>query len=165
MPETELIDVITIDRKKTGEVLPRKEFVPQKKHFLSVHVWVKNSKGQFLMQKRLPTRKVEPNMWSIHGGLADAGETSLEAAKRETLEEIGLKIENPVLVYQNPEPDPWGGMVDVWLAYSEAKIEDLTLQPTEVSDVRWFSMNELEDYIKQGKVSSLILFALPYVKD
>ncbi len=164
MAETELVDVITINREKTGEVLPRKEFVPQKKHFLSVHVWVKNSKGQFLMQKRLPNRRVDPNMWSVHGGVADTGETSLEAAKRETLEEIGLKIENPVLVYQNPEPDPWGGMVDVWFAHSEAKIEDLTLQPTEVADVRWFTPQELEDYIKQGKVSPNILFALPYVK-
>lgn len=164
MSELELVDVITIDRKKTGEVLPRKEFVPQKKHFLSVHVWVKNSKGQFLMQKRPAHRHVDPNMWSIHGGVADAGETSLEAAKRETLEEIGLKIENPVLVYQNPEPDPWGGMVDVWLAHSEVNIEDLTLQSSEVSDVRWFDMDELNSYIKQGKVSSLILFALPYVK-
>lgn len=164
MSETELVDVITVNREKTGEVLPRKEFVPQKKHFLSVHVWVKNSKGQFLMQKRPAHRHVDPNMWSIHGGVADAGETSLEAAKRETLEEIGLKIENPVLVYQNPEPDPWGGMVDVWLAHSEAKIEDLTLQPSEVSDARWFDIDELDSYIKQGKVSSLILFALPYVK-
>lgn len=164
MSELELVDVITVNREKTGEVLPRKEFVPQKKHFLSVHVWVKNSKGQFLMQKRPAHRHVAPNMWSVHGGVADAGETSLEAAKRETLEEIGLKIENPVLVYQNPEPDPWGGMVDVWLAHSEVKIEDLTLQPSEVADARWFTPQELEDYIKQGKVSSLVLFALPYVK-
>ena len=164
MSETELVDVITINREKTGEVLPRKEFVPQKKHFLSVHVWIKNSKGQFLMQKRLPNRRVDPDKWSIHGGVADAGETSLEAAKRETLEEIGLKIENPVLVYQNPEPDPWGGMVDVWLAHSEVKIEDLTFQPTEVADARWFDIKELNSYIKLGKVSPHILFALLYVK-
>ncbi len=164
MSENELVDVITIDRKKTGEILPRGQFFSQKKHFLSVHIWIKNSKGQFLMQKRLPTKKVDPNMWSIQGGVVDAGETSLAAARRETLEEIGLKIENPVLVYQNPEPDPWGGMVDVWLAHSEAKIEDLTLQSSEVADARWFDMEELNSYIKQGKVSPHILFALPYVK-
>ena len=164
MSETELVDVISLNREKTGEVLPRGLLYPQKKHFLSVHVWVKNSQGQFLMQKRLPNRHVDPNMWSVHGGVADAGETSLDAAKRETLEEIGLKIENPVLVYQNPEPDPWGGMVDVWLAYSEAKVEDLVLQQTEIADVRWFNREELEDYIKQGKVSPHILFALDFVK-
>lgn len=164
MSETELVDVITINREKTGEVLPRGQLFSQKKHYLCALVWIKNSKGQFLMQRRPAHRHVAPNMWSIQGGVVDTGETSLDAAKRETLEEIGLKIENPVLVYQNPEPDPWGGMVDVWLAHSEAKIEDLIIEPREVADVRWFTPQELEDYINKGKVSSHILFALPYVK-
>ncbi len=164
MSETELVDVITLGRKKTGEVLPRGQLFPQKKHYLCALVWVKNSKGQFLMQKLPAHRHVDPNMWSIQGGVVVTGETSLDAAKRETLEEIGLKIENPVLVYQNPEPDPWGGMVDVWLAHSEAKIEDLTIEPREVADISWFDIDELDSYIKQGKVSPHILFALPYVK-
>lgn len=164
MSENELVDVITLNRQKTGEVLPRKLLFPQKKNYLCVLVWIKNSKNQFLMQKRMPHKLVDPDLWSVHGGVVDSGETSFQAAQRETLEEIGLKLEDMVLVYQNPEPDPWGGIIDVWLAHSDTAVEDLVLRTEEVADVRWFSISELEDYINQGLVSPHILFALPYVK-
>ncbi len=162
MSETELVDEITLSRQKTGKVLPRGEFFKQKRHFLCVNVWIKNSDNLYLMQKRVMSKKVDPGLWSVCSGVVESGETSLKAALRETEEEIGLRlsIEDMCLLYQNPEPDPWGGMVDVWLAKADVEIENLQIQPREVEEVRWFSLPELHDFIRLGKVSPHILFAL-----
>lgn len=162
MSETELVDEITLLRQKTGKILPRGEFFKQKKNFLAVHVWIKNSDNLFLMQKRVASKKVDSGLWSVCGGVVASGETSIEAAVRETEEEIGLRLnaENMYLLYQNPEPDPWGGMVDVWLAKTDVEIKNLSIQPKEVEKARWFSLLELQDFIRKGKVSPHIIFAL-----
>ena len=165
MSETELVDEITLSRQKTGKILPRGEFFKQKKHFLCVNVWIKNSDNLYLMQKRVMSKKVDPGLWSVCGGVVESGETSLAAAMRETEEEIGLRLNTKAmcLVHQNPKPDPWGGMVDVWLAKADVKVENLRIEPKEVEEVRWFSLQELRDFIEKGKVSPHIIFALPWI--
>ncbi len=165
MSESELVDVIDLSRRKTGEVLPRGQLFAQKKHFLSVHVWLVNSRKQFLLQKRNSDKKVDPGLWSVCGGVVKSGETSLQTAIRETGEEIGLNLcpEDMRLVMQCPECDKWGSLVDVWLAKVDVSLQDLSLRKNEVSDAGWFDVEQLKWMFASGEASPNISFAFPAI--
>ena len=77
MPDDELVDVIDLNRCKTGEVCRRGDLRRLHKNFLSVHIWIVNSQNQFLVQKRSLSQKADPGKWSITGGVVDYGESSL----------------------------------------------------------------------------------------
>jgi len=64
----------------------------------SVHIWVYNSKGQVLIQKRSKDKDSYPSLWDISAaGHVSAGETIKGAAQREIYEELKLKIKGPEL--------------------------------------------------------------------
>lgn len=116
-----------------------------------VHVCIFNSKNEMLIQQRQPWKEGWPNMWDITvGGSALAGEDSIEAAERETLEEIGYKInlsnERPFFTI-NFEV----GFDDYYLVEKEIDIESLTLQYEEVKAVKWASREEVLQLIEEGK--------------
>lgn len=90
-------------------------------------------------------------MWDITvGGSALAGESSHEAAERETLEEIGYKInlsnERPFFTI-NFE----AGFDDYYLVEKEIDIESLILQYEEVQAVKWASREEVLQLIEEEK--------------
>jgi 8-oxo-dGTP pyrophosphatase MutT (NUDIX family) len=59
-----------------------------------INAFVKNSKGQLFIPRRSSSKRVFPNGLDMGvGGLVQAGETYLEAFKRETLEELNLDVD------------------------------------------------------------------------
>lgn len=121
----------------------------------SVHTWIQNSKGEFLIQKRTPNKKFFPNMWSQTGGGVDTGETTLQAALRECKEELGIDI-NPnnmelILSFKRKYD-----FVDVWLVKQDIDISELVLQEDEVADVKWATIDEIKDLMNSGKLAKSI---------
>ena len=100
--------------------------MPEGDYHLSVHVWIQNSRGEFLNTKRSPN-KGYPNMWESTGGSALAGDDSLTAALREVKEETGLllKPERGHILHQYAGEDCH---TDVWLFETDFSLEDVTLQ-------------------------------------
>lgn len=121
----------------------------------SVHTWIQNSKGEFLIQKRTPNKKFFPNMWSQTGGGVDTGETTLQAALRECKEELGIDI-NPnnmelILSFKRKYD-----FVDVWRVKQDIDISELVLQEDEVADVKWATIDEIKDLMNSGKLAKSI---------
>ena len=59
-----------------------------------VNVFVKNSKGQLFIPRRSSSKRMFASGLDMSvGGLVQAGETYLQAFKRETLEELNLKVD------------------------------------------------------------------------
>ena len=146
----ELWDIYDKNRLLTGRTIERGNKL-KKGDFLVVHVCIFNSKNEMLIQQRQPWKEGWPNMWDITvGGSALAGEDSIEAAERETLEEIGYKInlsnERPFFTI-NFEV----GFDDYYLVEKEIDIESLTLQYEEVKAVKWASREEVLQLIEEGK--------------
>ncbi len=77
---------------KLGRLHERGTPMREGEYHLSVTVWIANSRGEFLISKRAPAKN-SPNMWEPTGGGALAGEESLDAALRETKEELGLTLD------------------------------------------------------------------------
>ncbi len=87
----EYLDILDEEGKKTGVTRSYSDAHREGLIHRSVHVWFFNPEKGLLLQKRSSTRAAYPNHWDISAsGHISAGQTSLEAAKRETEEELGV---------------------------------------------------------------------------
>ena len=117
--------------------------IPNGLNKLSVHVWIVNDNGEYLLQQRVNTAKKFPNMWGQTGGGAIAGESSWDACVRETVEELGLTPdpEKSVLVGTIKRPMDF---VDIWLVHSNANISEIKPQASEVQSVKWATLADIQ---------------------
>ena len=121
--------------------------IPDGLNKISVHVWFINDNNEFLLQQRVATAKKFPNMWGQTGGGAQSGESSWDTCVRESVEELGLKpdIKKSVWIGTIKRPKDF---VDVWLVYTDANIDDLQFQPSEVQNAKWASLSDIEQMQK-----------------
>lgn len=128
----ELWDVYDENRVLTGRLHRRGDFLPSGDYHLSVHIWILNSHGEFLLTKRSPNKGF-PNMWEATGGAALAGDDSLTAAIREVREETGLELAPEkgecVISYRGKDH-----FTDVWLFKQDFNIADVQLLEGETCD-------------------------------
>lgn len=115
-----------------------------------VRIVVEDEAGNVLLQKRAPTLLMNPNLWdNAASGHVDAGEDWLEAAERELAEEIGLTgVELKEWRRYKYERETLDGLklrrFNTTYRVTVPHDTHFTLQPEEVSEVRWFSREELE---------------------
>ena len=115
------------------------------KYHLIVHVCIFNTAGQMLIQKRAHRKRAWPDLWDISaGGSAVAGEDSFQAAERETKEELGLLID---LSDQRPHfsINYSRGFDDFYAVIRDVDLNTLTLQESEVAQVRWATLREVRE--------------------
>lgn len=146
----ELWDLYDEYRIPTGKTHVRGEKMNKGDYHIAVHVWVINSKGQFLLQKRHEEKIGFPGMWECSAaGSAIAGDDSISAAIREMKEEIGLDgdIERFEFLYSVKFEN---GFDDIYIYRDDVDIEKLVLQPEEVTDVKWAYPDEIAKMISDG---------------
>ncbi len=128
-------------------------------HFLDfpaegVMIVVTNKKGEICMIKS-PRYQTQTLQWEIPGGLMEEGENPKETAKRETFEETGYQIKNMRTIYSchplNSVSDKKIHIVFAELAAKEQSDYDLN----EVSEVRWFSFQEVKKMIQNKEISDM----------
>lgn len=145
-------DVLTSDGKKTGRRVKREHynrFQPGEYH-LVVHIWILNSKGQFLIQKRSEKRQPMPGEWAATSGSALAGEVSSAAAARELKEELGISLKTNQLHFLKRFVRK-NSLIDLWWACVDTQAETLTLQQEEVTQAKWVSPEQLRQMIDQNE--------------
>ena len=144
-------DLYTQDRVKTGQTMLRGDPVPEGLFHLQVHVCIFNEHGEMLIQQRQSTKRWYAGLWDYSvGGSAVAGDTSLAAAERETLEELGLQVS---LAGRKPAVTRWyGAMIDdYYILPLNVALSDLHLQREEVQAVRWASREDILTLLAQGQ--------------
>ena len=144
-------DLYTKDRVKTGQTMLRGDRVPEGLFHLQVHVCIFNSRGEMLIQQRQVTKRWYAGLWDYSvGGSAVAGDTSLAAAERETLEELGLRVS---LAGRMPAVTRWyGAMIDdYYILPLDADLSGLTLQKEEVQAVRWAAREDILALLAEGR--------------
>ena len=140
--ETEYWDVLDENRNPTGRLHRRIDPMQNGDYHTVIHVWIMNSKGQFLITRRAFNKLGWPGMWEIIGGSATAGEGSLESAIREAQEECGIVLlpENAELICTERKAHAF---VDSWLFRQEFDLGDVVLQEGETIDVRAATWDEI----------------------
>ena len=158
----ELWDLYDKNHNVTNFSIHRDEPIPEGLYHLSVHMWIVNSKGEFLIQKRSANKKKFPNMWSMTGGAVLKGENSEQGAIREAAEELGIALDmnNASVVHTIVRKD---NFVDVWLIHQDFDISQIKKQDEEVSEVKWASIEEINGLIQNNLFTPSVLEGLSIV--
>lgn len=159
----ELWDIFDGNGNKTGETVNRGKTMRQDEYHLVVHIWIKNSNGEFIFTKRT-SNKTFSNMWQTTGGSAIGGDDSLQAALREVKEEIGidLSITNGKCLFRlKRQHHDFPDFVDVWLFKEEVDITKVVYQPEEVCGAKWATPNQIHSLIELGE----FLDTFTYIED
>ena len=122
--------------RRTGRTMLRGEEEPAGLYHLAVHIWPRNSRGEFLVQRRAPGVQWKPNLWAVTGGSAIAGEDAQAAARRELREEIGYDARDGELeqVACLRRTNSFCGVFSLRIDWPA---EQFVLRPEEVSAVQW----------------------------
>ncbi len=150
MEEIEKRDLYDENKNLTGETMYKGEEIPEGKYIVVVLVYIQNSEGKFLIQKRSERKN---GKYATTGGHPKSGESSLEGILTEVKEEIGLDI-NPekIELYYGGRSDEERVFWDDYYAKIDVpNIENLQLQEEEVASVHWFSADEIHELMKQDK--------------
>lgn len=156
----ELIDIVDADGNPTGKKALKSEIHKKGWYHNTIHLWLYNAKAEVLLQQRSHKKVIYPLLWDVSvAGHIDAGETFLEAALRETEEEIGLKLSATALQkigtrlhkseYNN------GAIKDyefhqVYISKIESSIEALTPQEDEVEALKFVNFSKFENLLKNS---------------
>ena len=85
-------------------------------------------------------RLAAQNRYSALAGFVDHAETIEEGVAREVMEEAGIKVKNVRYHSSQPWPFPSSLMIG---CHAEAATTDINMDPEEMTDVRWFSREEV----------------------
>ncbi len=145
----ELWDIYDKNRNKTGRQAVRGEGLAPGDYHLVVHIWIKNTKGQYLISKRAAT-KANPLIWETTGGSAVLGDDSLTAALREVEEELGLQLDpnSGECIYTDMREDDFR---DVWFFQRDVELDELIFQKEEVCDAQWATEEDIRAMIVAGE--------------
>lgn len=145
----ELWDLYDVCMEKTEKTHIRGQKVPADYYHLVVHIYPINKEGKLLIQKRADSLLLKPGIWAATGGAVIAGESLWEGCQRELKEEVGIVAtkENSELVTIFRRIDHF---TSVWLVHTDIPFNQIQLQKEEVSEVKWVSIEELKQMVKQG---------------
>lgn len=152
----EQIDVLTPDGAFTGVVESKPEVHRRGLWHRAAHVWIVTPDRRVLLQRRAFTKESWPGLWDVSvAGHLNAGEGALDAALRETHEELGLALDAlalrhlATLRYQAVLRD--GAYIEnefheIFLTVRDVTLEELTLDPEEVAQVALVAIEEIDRY-------------------
>ena len=137
-------DLYDKNSNKTGLTYFKGDVIPSGYYPMVVMIAIQNSKGEFLMQKRVERKG---GGWGVTGGHPKKGESCLEGIITEVQEELGINISNQEIIEFNSGCDG----TDCYKMYYtklDLNIEDFKIQEEELSEVKWFSIKKLEEMVK-----------------
>lgn len=139
-------DLYDENKEKTGEIIEKGQPIPKGRYYITVVVWMQNSKGEFLIQKTVPEKY---HMWSTTGGHPKSGENSLQGIVTEIKEELGLSVnQDDLVLFKTIKTDD--DFVDIYYLKCDYDINDVIVQTDEVEQVKWATTEEIKKLIEEG---------------
>ena len=154
----EIWELMNENREPLGREHVRGEKLPEGCYHLVVHVWLRNSKGEYMISRRSPDRPTFPLMWECVGGSVVKGEDSLIGAIREVKEEVGVDLtaEQGKLLFSRVRGTIdgvyFGDILDVWIFdYDGPSCLDRATT-REVSQVEWMTKAQIRQLYDAGQL-------------
>lgn len=149
----EYLDILDKEGNFLGRSVSKNEVHAKGYFHNTAHVWLYNQKAEILLAQRAESKSICPLLWDVSvAGHVDAGETVLEAAVRESAEEIGLSIPiealDPIGIFKCFQTYEYG-IIDnefhhTFLARLDVPLHHLKLNATEVSAIKLVSILEFQ---------------------
>ena len=150
----EFNDIYDKDRQLTGRLHRRGSRWRKGEYGLVVCVWVHDGKGNLLLTRRAKG-KTYAGTWENSGGGAQAGETSLQAIRRELFEETGIQAEEQEFELLETTQDSIA-FYDHYCLHREVSLDDIVLQPGETDAVQWASFQQVQQLIDSHQICDVI---------
>ena len=150
------IDIYDKDKQPVGRITDHPKSLHPDEFRLVIHLCLFNSRGEMLIQRRLPSCAKWPGLWDFTvSGCAIAGETGRMAAMREAREELNLSLDlseaRPALTISFPR-----GFDELFLVKADVNLDELSLQADEVADVRWADEREILQLRADGRFTPML---------
>lgn len=154
----EFFDVLNEKGEYIGKTETREKCHTEGLWHKAVAMFIINSKGQVLLQKRSANKKMWPNMWDITaGGHVLAGEFGFQSIIREAEEELGIDLNKNDITFigSSISSNIQGKIVnnhfnEFYIVNKDVDETTLKLQEEEVSEVKWVDKNEIIERIKDN---------------
>lgn len=138
-------DLYDENKQLTGEKILKGDDVPKGRYYITVAVFIENSKNEFLLQIN---KKF--NMWTTTGGHPKSGESSLEGIVIEVKEELGVDVDaSKFELFKTIKTED--DFVDLYYLKEDIDLSSVEMQEEEVANVGWFSRDAIEELIKEDK--------------
>lgn len=146
---SELRDLYDKNSNKTNKTYHKGDSIPNGYYPMVVMIVIRNSKGEFLMQKRVESKGGD---WGVTGGHPKSGETPIEGIITEVKEELGLDFSREKFIEYDSGCDG-KDCYKMYFVNKDIDINDITIQKDELSEVKWFSMDELKHMVDIGDLN------------
>lgn len=152
----EWFDIVDENNNLLGITKPRDIVHKEMKEWhRATGIWIVNDKKEFLCQQRSTKKDVDPGEWQpFVGGHLHAGESYEENAVNELREELGLAVDKKELISVSMyKSEKYKHFSQLYLFRWNGPLESLHFNDGEVEQVRWMSISEFEQVMKEsGKV-------------
>ena len=142
-------DLYNSNLEKTNKTYFKGDNIPYGYYPMVVMIAIENSKGEFLMQRR---SKNKGGDWGVTGGHPKKGESPIDGIVTEVKEELGIDINKDEVIEFNSGCDG----KDCYRMYyikKDINLNDITIQEEELSEVKYFTMQELEDMVERNELN------------
>lgn len=154
----EKFDVLNELGEYTGIVATREECHKKGLWHRAVYAFIIDQNKNVLLQKRSANKKLWPNMWDVTvGGHVEAGEFGRQALIREVKEELGISINDNDIKYLvgSTSVNIKGDIInkhynECYIIIKKIEVTDIKLPKEEVSEVKYFSKEELLERISNN---------------
>lgn len=159
----ELIDILDENGNKTGKIETRTQLHEKGLWHRIIVVSIIDKNGHLLMQQRSINKEVNPSKWDVSvAGHVSSGQTSIEAAIRESSEELGIEINEKelkyILTYKNSRQIKENyidkEIFECYIVNKEEIIErkDIKIQESEIEQVKLCELSEFNKLVEDKKV-------------
>ena len=145
----EIRDLYDQNKKLTGKTIHKGEKIPEGNYIIVVLTMIRNSKGEFLIQKR---SKEKDGLYGATGGHCKSGENGLQGAITEIKEELGLDVkpEEMRLLFEGRE-DEQQVFFELYFLQKDIDLKSLKLQKEEVESVEWMNVDKINSLVNKSK--------------
>ena len=152
----EILDLYDDNFNKLDKTIVRRvDEIPDGANIMQCYILISND-GKYLLEQTTARNDFK---WAIPGGHMSSGETPEESLKRELEEELGLtdieyqKIDTVKFPYNKY-------IFNVFYSNTIIDLDKLTFQPEEVTQVKWFTKEEILKLIEEEKIPRGYSFVL-----
>ena len=154
----EMFDVVDLSDQVVGQ--ETRSFVHKRGALhRAVHIMIQRPSGEWVLQKRSSTKDLGPFLWtSSCSGHVDAGESYLEAAVRECMEELGIKVVKDSFneIFRcSPCKETGNEFVRVYTLFYEREI---IFDPLEINRIKNFTYLEIKEFLANHAVEVSLSF-------
>lgn len=145
----EMLDIVDKDD-NVLDIVSRDESYKKNLRHRIVHVLIFDNEGRMLLQRRSKKVKTLPNYWSTAvGGHVQSGESYKDAALREYEEELGTT--SNIELFKKDHYKNKNGPDKILSIFKSIFTGPFNPDPKVVSEIRFFTINEMKDMIDNGE--------------